>query len=181
MSYKSIVLSGNPGAGKSALAEALSKEYHLSIFSIGRIWREKYEETHPLKDSTFIDYWKATSMADNRNVNEMAKLVFEHGSVIGELRYTYNLDKSVCLLVFVTADLEIRAARSTGRAEHKGMSIPEIAKALKAREDEEVIRAHELYGKDYDYRDPKNYHLVLDSGKLSIAQEVDKINALMRE
>jgi cytidylate kinase len=61
------------------------------------------------------------------------------------------------------------------------MSIPEIAKVLKAREDEEVTRAHELYGKDYDYRDPRNYHLVLDSGKLSIAQEVAEINALMRK
>ncbi len=181
MSYKSIVLSGNPGAGKSALAEALSKEYHMSIFSIGKMWRKKYEETHPLKDISFADYWKATNMADNRNVNEVAKIVFEHGNVIGELRYTHNLDKSLCLLVFLTADLDIRASRSAGRAEHKGMSISEIAKVLKARENEEVTRAHELYGKDYDYRDPRNYHLVLDSGKLSIAQEVAEINALMRK
>ena len=83
--------------------------------------------------------------------------------------------------MFVTADLKTRAARSANRIEHRNMSLQEIAKALQAREEEELSMARELYGKDYDYRDPKNYHLVLDSGKMSIAEEVSAINALMRK
>jgi cytidylate kinase len=60
------------------------------------------------------------------------------------------------------------------------MSISQIAKSLEDRERAELDMAHELYGKDYDYRNRNNYHLVINSGKLSIAQEVSAINALMR-
>ncbi len=181
MAYKSIVLSGNPGAGKSALATALSQKYDWPRHSIGSLWREDYEQKHPKREITFTEYWSKTSMEDNRKVNEQAKTIFERGNVIGELRYTKNLDPSLCLLVFVTADLKTRAARSANRIEHRNMSLQEIAKALQAREEEELSMARELYGKDYDYRDPKNYHLVLDSGKMSIAEEVSAINALMRK
>ena len=138
MPYKSIVLSGNPGAGKSALGEALSKEYGWPIHSIGRLWREKYDEEHPKRDMTFTEFWSRTSMDDNRKVNEKARVIFEKGEAIGELRYTKNLDPSVCLLVFVTADIKTRATRSAGREDYKGMSIPEITKALVEREEEEL-------------------------------------------
>lgn len=177
--YKSIVLSGNPGAGKSALAIALSKEYGWPIYSIGRLWREKYREEHPENDISFEEFWSRTSKDDNRKVNEDAKMIFEKGNVIGELRYTANLDKSICLLVFVTADITTRVTRAAGREEYNGMSIQKITETLERREKDELGRAHELYGNDYDYRDPKNYHVVIDSGKLTVAQEVSRMNVLM--
>lgn len=180
MAFKSIALSGNPGAGKSALAEALSKEYGWPIHSVGRIWREKYEQEHPKRDISFEEFWRKTGRVDNININERAQAVFEKGNVIGELRYPKNLGSS-CLLVFVTADIHTRATRSANREEYKGMSLPEITKALELREQDELSRGHELFGGDYDYRDTKNYHLIINSEKLSIAQEVMAINALMRK
>ena len=177
--YKCIILSGNPGAGKSALATALSKEYGWPVYSIGRLWREKYRKEHPSGDMTFEEFWSRTSKEDNAEVNVQAMAIFENGNVIGELRYTANLDKSVCLMVFVTAELATRVRRAVGREEYRGMSDQEITEILERREKDEVARARELYGPDYDYRDPKNYHVVVDSDKLTVAQEVGVINTLM--
>jgi cytidylate kinase len=178
--YRCIVLSGNPGAGKSALATALSKEYGWPIYSIGRLWREKYKKEHPEGDISFEEFWSRTSKKENLEVNVQAKAIFESGNVIGELRYTANLDKSICLLVFVTADIATRVKRAVGREEYKGMSKQQITETLVRRERDEVARARDLFGNDYDYRDPKNYHVVVDSDKLTVAQEVGVINTLMK-
>jgi cytidylate kinase len=179
--YKSIVLSGNPGAGKSALAAALSKEYGWPIYSIGGLWREKYKEEHPGNDITFEEFWSRTTKEDNVKVNKQAKVIFEKGGVIGESRYTAILDASVCLLVFVTADMATRAMRTSGREEYRGMSVQEITKILERREQDELDMGHELYGMGYDYRDSKNYHIVIDSERLTVAQEVALVKGLMRK
>jgi cytidylate kinase len=106
-------------------------------------------------------------------------MLFESGSVVGDSRFTAVLNKSVCLLVFVTADIEVRAQRVRAREEYRGMSDEEIIAALKTQEKDELAKGHELYGPDYDYRDPKNYHLVLDSTKMSVSQCADEVRRLM--
>ncbi len=181
MAYKSIVLSGYPGAGKSALASALSKEYGWPVYSIGGLWREKYKEEHPKKDITFEEFWSRTTKGDNIKVNERAKSISEEGRAIIDSRYVKSLSGDVCLFVLVTAGIATRAERVSGREEYKGMSAQLLIEILKRREEDELKRGHELYGNEYDYRDPQNYHLVLDTEKMTVAQEVAAIRAAMEK
>lgn len=178
--YKSIVLSGNPGVGKSTLAAALSKEYGWPIYSIGGLWRKKYEESRPKGGVSFAEFWSMTSTKDNREVDERAKFIFELGNAIGDIRYTKNLNRSVCLLVFLTADIATRTLMARDRDEYRGMSALAIRKVLEKREKDEVKKGKELYGAGYDYRDPDNYHVVMNSSLLTTDQKLDAIRVLMK-
>jgi cytidylate kinase len=61
------------------------------------------------------------------------------------------------------------------------MSIEEIAGVLERRERDEVEMGHKLFGADYDYRDGKWYHLGIDSGQMTLEQEMALINKLMKK
>jgi cytidylate kinase len=179
--YKSIVVSGLTGGGKTSLATALSKTYGWPMYSIGELWRTAYEQAHPKKDITLEEFFRRTTKDDNMRINAAAKLLFESGNVIGESRYTSILNKSVCLLVFLTADMAVRVQRVQNREEYANMTAEELAATLETREKDDLDKGRELYGEDYDYRDPKNYHLVLDTTKMSTAQCVDAVNRLMNK
>ena len=75
--YKSIVLSGNPGSGKSVLAMALSKKYGWPVHSMGGLWRNKYKELHPKGEITFEEFWGRTTAEDSRQMNEQAKKILD--------------------------------------------------------------------------------------------------------
>lgn len=182
--YKSIILSGYPGAGKSALAAALSKEYGWPVYSIGGLWRDKYKtykDAHPEYAATFEEFWSKTTIPDNLAVNEDAKLISEKENVIFDSRYTKSFNGEFCLFVFVTADIDIRVKRVHHREEYKALSVQELVEVLKRREKDEVAMGQKLYGANYDYRDPQNYAIVIDSRKMTVAQEVEKIRELMRK
>lgn len=54
-----------------------------------------------------------------------------------------------------------------------------ICRTLFEREHDEVRIGKELLGFGYDYRDHSRYHLVLDSGKLSVDEEVEAVQKVM--
>ena len=175
--YKSIILSGNPASGKSVLAERLSKKYGWPIHSMGGLWRKRYKEMHPNGDISFEEFWGRTTPEDSRKMNEEAKKIFEDGGIIGDSRYVSYLDGSVCLLVFVTADIGTRAKRVCDRDEYEGMSASEIERVLEKREKDELKIGEGLFG--IDYRDTKHYHVVINSAMMTVEQEVDVIESLM--
>jgi cytidylate kinase len=177
--YLSIVISGTPVSGKSTLAKELSKQYSWPIHSLGGLWRARYAELHPNKDITFEEFWSKTTLEENKEMNVQAKVLFEKGGVIGESRYVSYLDTSKCLLVFVAADIGIRVERSQERDEYKGKAADEIRSILERREADELRLGQSIFG--MDYRNHLGYHLVLNSGKMTVKQEIEAVNALMRK
>lgn len=178
MLYKSIVISGTPLSGKSTVCKILSEKYGWPVQSIGGIWRKRYAELYPKKEITFEEFWGRTTAAENVAVNEYAKALFEKGEVIGDSRYVSYLDRSKCLLVFIDADIDIRAERAANREEYKHLSFDERKKILQKRDADELRLGQDLL--NINYKDAKLYHLVLDSGKMTPQEEVEKIFALMR-
>lgn len=179
LAYKSIVISGTPVSGKSTLSAALSEHYGWKIHSIGSLWRARYAEKYPKGEVSFEEFWSKTTPEDNWVLNEQAKSLFENGGIIGESRYVSYLDASKCLLVFVDADINIRAERAAkGRGEYSSMPVYKIVEILERREADELRVGQELFG--VDYRDPKGYHIVLNSGLMTVNQEARAVMELMR-
>lgn len=175
--YASIVVSGNPGAGKAVLTAKLAEKYGWPIFSVGNLWRKAWQEKYPNKEVSFEQYWGSVSVEDNKKMDAGVKDLIEKGGVIGDFRYCSYLDRSRCLLVFLTADVKIRASRVKGQDKYVGMTEEAIADLLDKREADELRNGFESYG--VDYRDPRLYHAVLNSGLLTLDEEFGIINRLM--
>ncbi len=180
-SYNSIILSGLPASGKSTLAKRLSHILDWPIYSIGDQWRERYSKLYPSQEITFEEYWRTTNHEDNLEVNRQAREVIARGSVIADSRFSAVYCQDLpALRVFVTADVQVRAARSRGNTRYVDQTIEHITSTLVAREQDELRMGHELFSSEhgrFDYRDPTHYHLVLNSGLLRLDQEV----ALMKQ
>lgn len=171
---RAIVISGLPASGKSTLAEMLSKEYGLPIYSMGKLWRERWREAYPNGEVSFEEFWGHTTIQDNMKVNREAKALFESGTVIADTRYPSLLNRDKCILIFVKADINIRAERAAAhRADYSGKSIGEVKAILRKREDDEARMGMDLFG--VDYRNERFYHLVIDSALLTPREEFWKV------
>lgn len=178
MAYRSIVLSGNPKSGKSALADQISERYEWPTRSIGGMWKEKHRQLYPNGEVPFEEYWANTTREENLRVNVEAKLLFESGGIVADSRFVSYLDPAICLLIFVTSDLDTRAVRAwRDQKDYKGKSIEEVKAILERREMDEVRIGKDLFG--IDYRDPRQYHLVINSGALTVQQEVAIVASLI--
>jgi cytidylate kinase len=174
-----LIISGLPVSGKSTLANMLADDLGLKIYSMGQLWRERWKREHSDGGVSFEEYWRGTSIEDNRRVNMEAKKLFESGTVIVDTRYVAYLNRERCMFVFVTAPLEIRAERAaTYRDDYRGKSLGEIKDILRKREDDEAKMGNVLFGADY--RDPKLYHVVLNSEMLTPDEEFMIVQTLKK-
>jgi len=174
---KGIVISGLPGSGKGVLAKKLAEGLGWKVFSIGDLWRKKYAESG--KKVSFEEYWKSVDENSQRTMDEAARKIIEQGEVIGEFRFAKLAEGLECLFVFVTADLDVRAKRAKETGKYGDKDIDKIKEILIQREADEAAMGKQIYGMDYDYRDAGNYNILLDSGELSLNEEVKIVNGLL--
>ena len=178
MQYKGIVFSGLPGAGKSALVKLLADFYPWQIFSAGNLWRKRWEVTYPDSKVSFEEYWRSVSMNEKMRFAAEVDETYVKGKVIGDSRFTINLRQASLLLVFVTADLDTRAARALSLGKYGSATLEEIKSILAGREQDELRTGQELFG--YDYRDPNYYHLVINSANLTIDEEAAVVESIVK-
>ena len=98
------------------------------------------------------------------------------GDIIGDSRYAIYLRNLPVLLVFLSAGLETRASRALGLEKYKEKSVEEIKQILQQREVDEIAAGRRLYG--YDYRDSSYYHISMNTGMLTQAEEIAIIRGL---
>lgn len=177
-SYNSIILSGLAGSGKSTLARELTKRYKWPLVSIGDTWRELWAEQYPDKSISFEMYIESLSREEDRAMNERMRSTYEQGKVIGDARYAVCYKNiSTALLIYVTASLDVRVRRGIGDPKYIDKSEEEVRRILIDREQHEVSVCKDLFGQDY--RDASHYHVSVNSGLLTLEQEVDAIAALV--
>lgn len=176
--YRGIILSGFPLSGKSSLSKRLVLEYKWKFFSVGDFWREKHRILYPEGEISFERFWRSCSRQDNLEMDRMTREVLSSGNWIGEARYAINFKDMGFVLAFVSADIDTRARRGLDSGRYKG-SLEEIKEMLSEREKIEVRVGRDLYGEDYDYRDPRNYDLIIDNTKLTIEQELEIVRNIL--
>jgi cytidylate kinase len=178
MKFKSMVISGTPCSGKSTLARELSKIYGFPIYSIGQIFRERWARAYPDGKVSFEDYWRQTGLRENIEADEEIFAKINCGNAIGDFRYSFRYNPETTLKVLVNAELSERSLRAMSSGRYPDKEFCEIAHTLKGREDQEVKTGQDMYGASYDYRNPLGYHVVLNSGILSVDREVGVVRSL---
>ena len=181
MTYTSLILSGLPGSGKSVLSSRLEKILNWKIHSIGDLWRKEHKEAQSNGETkSFEDWWEIQPMEKQLDVNVKLKELLKKGEIIGDSRYSSVYCQDIpSLTIFITASLDIRSDRAYQMGKYDGKSVNEIKTILEKREQDELKMGKELFGDTFDYRHSNNYHLVLNSGNLTIGKEVNSIVNLL--
>lgn len=176
---RGIVVSGDPGSGKTTFVELLSAEYGKKVYTVEMYWREKYEEEHPNGGTAFEDYLRSRSERDQFKANVSLRHYAEDLGYIVDTKYTSIFDKDRCLVIYLHAPLEMRAMRLASIPEYSGKTIEDIKAILMRRQEDEVAMGKRLFG--VDYRDRNLYNLILDSGLLTPEEELVAAKAKMRK
>jgi cytidylate kinase len=177
MSYTSLLVTGLPAAGKSELCKKLTKQLGWSFRSVGDKLRERWAILPEDGRATFEKWWPTVPLEEYVRINEEIHALAEKGSFIGDSRYALNCTDLPALIVFTTAVLDIRAKRASLSPRYAGMTLEQIRTSLQDRGTDEIEMGFKLF--QTDYRSPEHYHLVLNTGKLSLDQEVEAIKAAL--
>lgn len=177
-----LAIAGLPGSGKSTLLNELRKIPILSswqVTSTGDLLRGRHKFLLDNKsfNKDFVSYLNNLSDDEIIILNNMAHDLALKGNLILDSRYAVkNIDGiKEALVVFLTAPINIRIDRQ--KKSHPEKLTEEIKRDLEKREQWEFERGNSIY--NYDYREHGKYHLVIDTSKFSIAEEVAAIMSLI--
>jgi len=176
MKYNGILFSGLPGSGKSTAVRQLAPLLGWRTFSIGDLWREQWHALHPNQEVSFEEYYRSTTLEENRAMDAKARDILAQGNIVSDMRHGIIAESLPKILrVFISADLNTRTERAVQTNKYKEKTLDEIHYLLAKREQTEVATAHALYGEDYDFRDASRYHLTLNSGLLTVEEKIQSV------
>ncbi len=180
MKFTSLLLSGVPGSGKSTLADELKKHITWPYVGIGDLFRARHSEKYQRNEVSFQDYLKTLTSEDHKKVNEEIRELLKKEGVFVGVRHDCIADGiDGVLKIFLTADIETRIKRAIDTKKYTQKTPDEIRRDLEWREEYECSFAKRLYGDSYDYRNPQNYHLVINSTKLELPEKVKVVLSLL--
>ena len=179
-----ITISGDPGSGKSTIAQELAKKLKAKRIYVGEIRREiarkkgltlaelnKYAEKHPETD-VIID----------KKVASQARQLAKKYPVIVEGRTQFHfIPESFKLYIKVNLaegakriwqQMQSQKARSA-RNEGKINSLAQLKKSIKERVISDIKRYQKYYNLDHTKK--SHYDLVVDTTKLTAKQATAKI------
>lgn len=170
--FEPLFISGTPGSGKSEVAALIAQLTGMKILSIDQIWRDEYNQISGCKP-TFKE-WQTQILAGevfNTTKDACREGILRQMIIDGRYSHPHFFDGGV-ISIFVNAPLKNRAAKAklTEAKKYSGKTEREIVEILGQKETDELRMGQLMFGADYDYRDPKFYHAVYNSGSLNATQ-----------
>jgi len=166
-----ITISGNPGSGKSTVAELLEKKLGIKYVYSGMIFRELAEKYNMTLEE-FGKYCEENSEID-KELDDHQLEILKQGNIILEGRlagWLAHINNISAFKIAIVADLGIRAKRIVNR--EKG-SLEKRKKEILERERSENARYKKYY--KIDLKDTSIYDIVIDSGDKSPEEIVEII------
>ncbi len=154
-----VTVGGLPGAGKTTVAQKVSKSLSLKHVNIGEIFRG-LAESRAMTLEEFGAYARRNPEVDT-SIDAKALEVAKGGKVLLEGRLTGPMlqrNGVEAFQVWLDAPLKVRAERIASR---DGLSFASAVAATQAREKVEWDRYFEIYG--IDLRETDSYDLVVDT------------------
>ena len=174
MGFRNIAISGRIGAGTSTLAKLLSDKLGWPLRDASQIFRdismhsgfdlEKNPQKYAAEVDRRVDEETKNVLAAPKNIIVTAKLA---GFLSRDIRHS--------LRVLITCPVNERIRRY---AQNRGYSLDQAEKLLVLREKLDQEKWQRLYGA-HDFFDPKYFQLVLDSGRLSPQDEVNRVQSFL--
>ncbi len=189
--FNTIGICGLPKSGKTELCKGLKEIYGWDVTSMGGLCRERYKqwirEDESRESTSFEEYWGKGFFTNEEiiRINNNAREKISRGNIILDSRYLavncWGLNNVATF--FLYADIDIRVERVKKSQEYAGKNEKDIRLILENRERDEFNRGQEIYKNvfngDYDYRDPRRFHLVINTGMMSIKQEVEVVRSFL--
>ena len=164
-----ITIDGKSGAGKTKLAEHVSKYLDITHYSAGKFFRK-------IADEKGLTVGELSKKAGKETDLEVDKRTFQKGleedCVIESRISCHVLGDYSDLKIRLTADLDERARRV---AERENLSAEDAEERIRKRDNDNKQRYREYYGLDMD--ELEVYDLVIDNTELS----VEETNELMEK
>jgi len=174
MVFKNIAISGRIAVGSSSLAKALSLRLGWKLRDAGQIFRDV---TAQMGFNLEVDINKAIENRDDQidkevdqktlNVLRDDKNIIVTSKLSGFL--SHNIKHALRVLVVCPEEERVRRY-----AQNRGYPLVKAKELLILREKMDQQKWERLYG-GLDFFDPKIFHLVIDSGKLKVEEEVNLI------
>lgn len=174
-----ISISGLPGSGKTTIAKMLAKKYKMKHYSIGAL-RGKMAQERGLTIDEFNKLGMTTDFTD-REVDEYQKNLGEtEDNFIADGRTSFHFIPQ-SFKIFLTVDPRVAAERvfNARKTEERSDEAPcatveEQQAVLQERLKNDRTRYLKYY--DFDYLDPANYDLVIDTSRLTPEEIVKQID-----
>lgn len=162
MKFHNIALSGQAGVGKTTLSKNLVNTLGWEYVSVGKIQRE-YDVSQGLLE---YDHGTIVNTDEHeREIDAMTQDMLTHKkNVIYEAWLAgfiaRNIPKTLRVLL-LCSNFGIRVDRISNRDD---LSAKEAKHFIQIRQRQNIIKWKHLYG-DYDFWDPKYFHVVIDTAK----------------
>jgi len=174
-----ITISGLAGSGKTTVLKELAKRLNYSFYDIGTL-RKRMAKERGMTIEEFNKLGEKESFTDNDADKYLENLgkTEDNFVVQGRLAY-YFIPHSI--KIFLNVTLEKAAERimkdsdnPERNSESQHSSLEVIRRLSKDRDDSDIVRYRKWYGIE-NYRDPKNYDLIIDTSNITADQVVQKI------
>jgi len=170
--FHNITVSGKIATGTSTLAKNLVKALNWQYINIGALQRE-FDRKHNIHENK--QGAAARSDDHERGMEEMTKqkLAQEKG-LIYEAWLSGFVAREIPGVLRVLTTCSSEAIRIDRVVNRDHVSVEEAKQWIKRRESENIKKWQKLYGQ-YDFWDPKYYHLVIDTYAFGPMQTLGKV------
>ncbi len=161
-----ITLSGQSGSGKSTIADAIAKAFHLKHVNVGDIFRSIAKAKKIRLETLSETAGRKLDFEADKKTLELAK----KGKVLLNGRLTaWVAGDNADVRIFIDCDINVRAKRVAIR---DNKTVLQAKRDLIKRDISDAMRYKEVYG--LNVADKKIYDLIIDNTKMSFSEAKKK-------
>ncbi|MDD5181646.1 MAG: cytidylate kinase family protein [Candidatus Nanoarchaeia archaeon] len=161
-----ITISGQSGSGKSTIADAIAKAFHLKHVNVGDIFRSIAKKKKVKLETLSETVGRKIDFEADKKTLELAK----KGKVLLNGRLTaWVAGDNADVRIFVDCDINVRAKRVALR---DNKTVAQAKKDLIKRDKNDARRYKHVYG--FNIADKRIYDLIIDNTKMKFSEAKKK-------